>query len=104
MRSVEVYINDKFAGLLSEVSPSEYRFRYDDQYFNDASMPSISATLPKTQQEYKSDRVFPFFTNMLPEGGNRHLVCRRHKVDEADFFGMLVMMRGADFIGAVNLR
>ena len=104
MRSVDVYINDRFAGVLSEVSPSEFRFRYDDQYFSDASTPSISATLPKTQQEYTSERVFPFFTNMLPEGGNRRMACRRNKVDEDDFFGMLMMMRGADFIGAVNLR
>ena len=48
--------------------------------------------------------MFPFFTNMLPEGGNRRIACRRNKVDEDDFFGMLMMMRGADFIGAVNLR
>ena len=104
MRTVDVYLNDKYAGQLGEVSPTEYRFRYDDQYFADASMPSISASLPKTQQEYVSAKVFPFFTNMLPEGGNRRIVCRRHKVDEDDFFGMLMMMRGADFIGAVNLR
>ncbi|MCC8117881.1 MAG: HipA N-terminal domain-containing protein [Bacteroidales bacterium] len=48
--------------------------------------------------------MFPFFTNMLPEGGNRRIVCRRRRVDEEDFFGMLLMMRGADFIGAINLR
>lgn len=104
MRSVDVYNNDTFAGILSEMPEGKYLFRYDDEYFRDAAMPEISVTLPKKQQEYISDSIFPFFTNLLPEGGNRRIVCRLFKIDERDFFGLLVAMRGADFIGAINLR
>lgn len=67
-------------------------------------MPEISVTLPKSKQEYVSDSIFPFFTNILPEGDNRKVICRKFKVDETDFFGMLAALRGADFIGAINLR
>lgn len=104
MRSVKVYNNNVLAGELMEKSPSDYVFRYDDAYFSDPKEHSISLTLPKSQQEYHSAQIFPFFTNMLPEGGNRRVMCRHHKVDENDFFGMLMMVRDADFIGAINLR
>ncbi|MCC8112938.1 MAG: HipA N-terminal domain-containing protein [Bacteroidales bacterium] len=104
MRTVDVYNNDRLAGQLIETSPKEYVFRYEDSYYKDPQTGGISFSLPKTQQEYHSTSIFPFFTNMLPEGGNRRIVCRLCKVDEEDFFGMLQMMRGADFIGAINLR
>lgn len=104
MRSIKVYNNDVLAGTLEELSANEYLFRYDDAYFHNPERESISLTLPKVQQDYRSESIFPFFTNMLPEGGNRRVWCRKHKIDEHDFFGMLMMVRGADFIGAINLR
>lgn len=104
MRSIKVYYNDIIAGMLSKLDNGKYSFRYEDEYFCDKSMPEISITLPKSCQEFVSDSIFPFFTNMLPEGGNRKVICRQFKVDETDFFGMLLAMRGADFIGAINLR
>lgn len=104
MRSVKVYNNDVLAGELVENAPGDYVFRYDNDYYSNPQAKSISLTLPKTQQEYHSKQIFPFFTNMLPEGGNRRVMCRHYKVDENDFFGMLMMVRGADFIGAINLR
>ena len=49
-----VYMNGIPAGVLTEVSPTEYLFRYEDAYYADAAMPAVSLTLPKTQQEYLS--------------------------------------------------
>lgn len=103
MRSVNVYNNDVLAGVLTEVSFAEYVFRYDDAYFADNTKTGISATLPKSQQEYHSSSIFPFFTNMLPEGSNRKVMCRLHKISEDDFFGLLMAVRGADFIGAITI-
>lgn len=53
-------MNGYLAGILTEVSPTEYVFRYDDGYFADSKMPAVSLTLPKTQQEYRSAYLFPF--------------------------------------------
>lgn len=104
MRNINVYNNDDFAGVLTEVSQTEYIFRYDDAYYQNPDMTSISLTMPKTQQEYRASHIFPFFTNMLPEGANRRVGCRSRRVDDNDFFGMLMMICGADFIGSVNIR
>ena len=48
--------------------------------------------------------TFPFFTNMLPEGANRRGICRSLRIDENDFFGLLIAMADKDFIGAVQVR
>ncbi len=104
MRQLDVYLNTHKAGTLREEAPGKgYSFRYDDEFLR-SDMSAISVTFPKSQKEYKSDTLFPFFSNMLPEGANRRVICRQQRIDEKDFFGMLVAMAGKDFIGAVNLR
>ena len=50
MRQGVVYLNKERVGIITELSSNEYKFRYDDEYFNDPSKPSISLTLTKQQQ------------------------------------------------------
>lgn len=104
MRSVEVYRNHELAGILTEESPKSYVFRYNDQYFTDATKPAISLTIPKTIQESHADHLFPFFFNMLSEGVNRKLQCRLLKIDEEDHFGLLSATARYDTIGAVTVK
>ncbi len=104
MRQLAVYYNDTEAGILTEKSPGAgYTFQYKEEYLNSA-MPPVSATLPKQSTAYNSVQLFPFFSNMLPEGANRRVICRSLRIDENDFFGLLEAMAGKDFIGAVNIR
>jgi len=104
MRKVEVYRNKVLAGILAEVNRKNYVFRYDDAYFNDNSKPAISLTLPKTQVEYQSDFLFPFFFNMLSEGVNRRLQSKQLKIDERDDFGFLMATAQFDTIGAITVK
>lgn len=104
MRQLGVYCNDKKAGVLTELNPGKgYVFLYDQDYLISDS-PSISVTLPRRKERYESAELFPFFSNMLPEGANRSVICRSLKIDEEDFFGMLAAMAGKDFIGAVHIK
>lgn len=97
-------MNDCKAGILTEeLFGKGYAFVYDDDYI-DSDLPAISATMPKSRKEYRDEYLFPFFTNMLPEGANRKVICRLNRIDEEDFFGILMAMAGKDTIGAVNLR
>lgn len=104
MRKVAVYRNGFLAGVLSEKDSRSYVFRYDDNYFNDTNMPSISLTLPKTKKEYLSDYLFPFFFNMLSEGVNRKLQSVQLKIDEDDHFGFLMQTAQFDTIGAITIK
>ncbi len=104
MRQLYVYMNEDKAGVLTEKSPGKgYSFRYDEKYLA-TDLPAISVTLPKREEAYESEYLFPFFTNMLPEGANREIISHSLRIDENDFFGLLVAMADKDFIGAVNLR
>ena len=104
MRKAEVYRNGILAGILIEENRKHYVFRYDDGYFTDSSKPAISLTLPKTQQEYSSEFLFPFFFNMLSEGVNRKLQSTQLKIDEADNFGLLMATARFDTIGAITVK
>lgn len=104
MRQLVVYFNDIKAGVLIEHNPgAEYSFQYSHEYLKSA-LPPISMTLPKRNGIYNSAKLFPFFSNMLPEGGNRAAICRTQRIDEEDFFGLLSAMADKDFIGAVSVR
>ena len=104
MRQLDVYVNDSKAGVLTEEYPGKgYTFCYEDAYLA-SEHPAISVTLPKQRKIYESDHLFPLFTNMLPEGANRKVLCRTLRIDENDFFGMLAAMADKDFIGAVQIK
>ena len=104
MRKLDVMYNDHKAGVLTEQFPGKgYRFEYAPDYLK-GDNPHISVTLPKKDSPYSSDELFPFFANLLPEGALRRIVCRQHRMDENDLFGILCAMEGSDFIGAVSVK
>jgi HipA-like protein len=104
MRKAAVYRNGILAGMITEENPKQYIFRYEDTYFADGSKPSVSLTLPKSQQEHQSSSLFPFFFNMLSEGVNRKLQSTLLQIDEEDHFGLLLAIAQYDTIGAVSLK
>ena len=104
MRKAEVYRNGILAGILTEENRGNYLFRYDDTYLNDSNKSAISLTLPKTQQEYHSEHMFPFFSNMIAEGANLAIQTRYLKIDERDVLSLLGATASTDTIGAVTVK
>lgn len=104
MRAAQVFYNHILAGVLTEADRDNYSFVYDDAYFNNPSLPAVSLTLPKSQKEYHSAFLFPFFYNMLAEGVNRTLQSRQLKIDENDGFGFLLATARYDTIGAITIK
>ncbi|MCD8287246.1 MAG: HipA N-terminal domain-containing protein [Porphyromonadaceae bacterium] len=104
MRQLNVFVNDSVAGILTERDPGAgYVFCYEREFLS-SDFPPISVTMPKRAEPFESERLFPVFTNLLPEGFNRKVICRSLNIDEGDFFGLLYAMAGKDFIGAVEVR
>lgn len=104
MRTLDIYRNGILAGVLIEENRKQYIFRYDEKYFLDDTYPAISLTLPKSQKEYKSEFLFPFFFNMLSEGVNRKLQSLQLRIDEEDHFGLLAATAQYDTIGAITVK
>jgi HipA-like protein len=104
MRKAEVYRNGILAGILTEESRKSYIFSYNDAYFIDSSKAAISLTLPKTQQEYRSEHLFPFFANMIAEGTNLEIQSKYLKIDERDVLSLLGATANTDTIGAITIK
>ena len=71
MRTVDVYLDNRLAGRLTERNRYDYEFAYTAHYLADPETTAIALSLPKREKPYRSSRIFPFFTNLLPEGANR---------------------------------
>lgn len=104
MRSAKVYMKGIEAGTLTENDNGSYSFEYEPAYFANTSMPEVSLTLPKTEIKFTSDYLFPFFFSLLSEGANKEAQCRFLKIDEKDYFGLLLATTSHDTIGAVTLK
>ena len=104
MPGAAIYNNDVLAGHLEKRAPDDYRFTYTEGYLADPSLPSISLSLPKTQAEHRSRRLFPFFSGLLAEGINKDIQCRLLKIDEEDDFTRLLRTAGEDSIGAITVK
>lgn len=107
MRQAEIYCNGILAGILTEDDSSNgtgYVFRYDDTYFADKEKYAISLTLPKTKQEYRREKIFPFFSNMIAEGVNLGIQSRYLKIDERDVMSLLIATCNTDSIGAITVN
>lgn len=103
MRSGQVYFKNELAGVLSQLDNGTYTFTYNEKWLADSSKPSISLTLPKIMLEFQSTTLFPFFFNLIPEGVNKQLICKKKRIDFDDYFGILLEVAGGDTIGAVKI-
>lgn len=99
-----VYNNGVAAGIIEKDEKGNYLFRYSEDYFKNRAQPPISLTLPKTQQEHCSDKLFPFFYGLLSEGINKDIQCRLYKIDEEDDFTRLLLTARYDTIGAITVK
>jgi serine/threonine-protein kinase HipA len=103
MRKAKILFKNEEAGILTQNDDASFIFRYHDQWWADKSKPMISLTLPKNQQEFHANFLFPCFFNMLPEGGNKEYLCKSYQIDDEDYFGLLMIAAKYDSIGAITV-
>jgi HipA-like protein len=103
MRSAQVLYNGIPAGILSKAA-GRYRFIYDKNYLTSTERRPVSLTMPLQEAAYESDFLFPVFVNMLSEGANKAMQCRLLKIDENDYFGLLLATAGNDNIGPISIK
>jgi HipA-like protein len=102
MRAAQVLYNGQLAGVLSK-SSGVYRFEYDKNYLTTAKQP-VSLTLPLRKEPYESQVLFPAFVNRLSEGANKAMQSRLLKIDENDYFSLLLATAGNDTIGPLTIK
>lgn len=100
-RKAKVYYKDELAGILKETERG-YVFQYDNDFIK-KNIP-ISVSLPVQEGPFESEKLFPFFRGLLPEGWYLNIVSTTQHVDSKDFFGVLLSTTSVDTIGAVTVR
>ena len=101
-RTAYVYVRSSFAGIITETDAG-YEFAYDIDYASDPTSPPVSLTMPKREEPYFSQNLFPFFDGLIPEGWLLNIVSRNWKVNITDRFGIL-LLACKDCIGCVSIR
>ena len=96
-----VYLGERKAGLL-EKTDRGYRFSYFSEYLSLQDAQPVSITLPLTDGPYESEKLFPFFLGLIPEGWLLDLTSRTLKIDPENPFDIL-LAAGGDCIGAVKI-
>lgn len=99
MRKAIIMVHGNKAGVLTEVSPAEYYFEYDDNY--DGAI--VSLTMPINQKKYAFNSFPPFFEGLLPEGIMLEGLLKIAKIDKKDYFAQLIAT-GNDLVGAVTVK
>lgn len=103
MRKANVFYNGRLAGVLSKLGRT-YRFVYDKDYLATTGSRPVSLTLPLREAPYESDVLFPAFVNHLSEGANKAIQTRLLKIDEKDYFGLLLATGEGDRIGPLTIK
>lgn len=99
MRRAIVMVHENRAGVLTEVSPAEYYFEYDENYEGEA----VSLTMPLNHKKYGYKSFPPFFEGLLPEGVMLEGLLKIAKIDKKDYFSQLIAT-GNDLVGSVTVK
>ncbi len=102
MRRAKVYYKNIVAGILTETDDGDYLFQYEEDYVANYPEQFITFTMPVTEEPYKSNRLFPFFEGLIPEGWLLDIATKNWKINANDKMGLLLACC-RDCIGAVSV-
>lgn len=103
MRSAKIFYDKTLAGKLTETDDGEYTFTYISDYVKNFPNQFISFTLPVRSEPYKSNRLFPFFEGLIPEGWLLNIASKNWKINPNDRMGLLLACC-QNCIGAVSVQ
>jgi len=103
MRSAEIYYKDQIAGILIETNEGQYTFQYNKEYVAKYPDQFITFSMPVTDAKYGSNRLFPFFEGLIPEGWLLDIASKNWKINQNDRMGLLLACC-QNCIGAVSVK
>ena len=103
MRSANILYDTTLAGRLVETNDGEYKFTYDEKYVQNSPNQFITFTMPVKSEPYTSNRLFPFFEGLIPEGWLLNIASKNWKINPNDRMGLLLACC-QNCIGAVSVQ
>lgn len=102
MRKGKVYVNDVFAGVISE-EVKGFSYTYNKDYLQRNGALPVSLTLPLQEEAFLSKTLFSFFDGLIPEGWLLNIAERNWKISRYDRMGLLLACC-KDCIGNVSIE
>lgn len=103
MRRALVKYDSVNAGVLTETDQGEYVFEYLAEYIEKYGQQFITFQMPVRKQVYRSNRLFPFFDGLIPEGWLLNIATESWKIQSNDRMGLLLACC-QNCIGAVSVH
>ncbi|OJW51115.1 MAG: hypothetical protein BGO67_12360 [Alphaproteobacteria bacterium 41-28] len=109
IRSINVFLQEKRIGQISLLYGENTLFVFEDDYIEDLSRSTLSQSFISktgqliTQVRPTRTRLYPFFSNLLPEGHLREYLAVKNQVNPQREFALIEAL-GEDLPGAVVIR
>ncbi|MDG2193545.1 MAG: HipA N-terminal domain-containing protein [Polaribacter sp.] len=103
MRKASILYNNIKAGQLIETNDGDYVFTYDINYIEKHPEQFITFSMPVRKEEYRNNRLFPFFEGLIPEGWLLNIATKNWKLNPNDRMGLLLACC-QNCIGAVSVE
>lgn len=103
MRTAEIYYNEIIAGILVETDDGEYQFTYNTSYIEKYPEQFLTFSLAVSEKIYTSNRLFPFFEGLIPEGWLLDVATKNWKINPNDRMGLLLACC-QNCIGAISVK
>lgn len=102
MRKAKILYKNNFAGILTETNEGEFVFQYDSDYVQTNPNDFLIFSMPVSNEPYTSNRLFPFFDGLIPEGWLLDIATKNWKINPNDRMGLLLACC-QNCIGAVSV-
>ncbi len=102
MRKAEIYYKDVLAGILTETDDGEYLYEYDKKYIKKYPKQFLTFSMPVNETVYQTNRLFPFFEGLIPEGWLLDIASKNWRINPNDRMGLLLACC-RNCIGAVSV-
>lgn len=103
MKQGKVFYKEHLAGIITETLDGDYIFKYDEDYIENHSEDFLTFTMPVRAEEYRDNRLFPFFEGLIPEGWLLDIATKNWKIKSNDRMSLLLACC-SNCIGAVSVE
>jgi len=101
-RILDVYLNEKKAGQLTQDENGALSFAYDGEYLSGGAHPAISVSMPLREEPFPDRVARTYFSGLLPDERARRRLASALGVSEGNAFGLLEVI-GGECAGALSL-
>jgi len=100
VRTLNIYLNTAFIGVLRKSLGGEISFEYSEEWLSDGF--AISRSFPLQEGQYRGEDASRYFDNLLPDNDNiKKIVATKFGAESTRPFDMLAVI-GKDCVGALS--